>query len=871
MTIKDIINAAHKMSTSDDLLNLLNRIKRNELGDKAYPYSMYQLHLYCNPNRMQGRYHEFKIPKKHNKGVRLISAPNNGLKRLQMDVKTLLEAIYTPSPNTMGFIKGKSVVDNARHHLHQNYVLNIDLQDFFPSIVQPRVWKRLQLPPFSFNKNIASIIAGICCIKEPITIEGKDGYRYVLPQGAPTSPVLSNAVCEKLDRRLRGLSKRFNVNFTRYADDITFSGMRNVFKHVDFKDELRKIIEGQNFKINDSKTRIQVFGSHQEVTGLTVGEKVNVSKQYVRSIRSLLHIWERYGYDEAYKKYWNLYLRKKLTRKNQDFVPPIEAYLTGKLNYLKMVKGTDDSTYIRLNNLFLWLVAGGNENKYALSPDIHIIKSWNVSDFEKTFLTRINVSKSSNGNIYWSFTYKNEVRTISCQYGIKADTDKSNLQISQCRRTSGHEFFLAHYTSLENNNLSSNLSEKQIDGIIDTWNKKGIEKAKQLFASWCGLSIDNVPKDLDFIGNLSRSQNSSDSQRSDIQKLMLNDLQSGSIRIRNTAGKTHDFTASGKRKEKLHNPQKVQEFLQAFSRNDTLKYTTHLWEKNDNGQYRWKNFNEFYSDYYAVLFGHKGGMSINKLYEYNRSLHNTIYNFLLPHRQDNLVWDKTNQLSVGFCYPENVLSSWMDENQGEQPFYMPLRVLPENLRPRKRIKGKMPVYFMDLVNVFKHDIRVNDDELYYIFRIVFNGTDYNIDMDALETIRGCSFYTDVYQLTAALKVIESNISNRPSFNKVVIKAKKIIDRNNLVISITQVDSFSDRDIADDKLTLNNGGGQLGSIKNCLQSLCDFSVISRFRKDGVLGNYEIKYLFDENFYESPKVENYNAKVDGFTYLLTFYIV
>ena len=106
-------------------------------------------------------------------------------------------------------------------------VFNTDLENFFPSIEQPRVWKRFQLKPFNFKQPIANILAGLCCIKE----KNEDGtVKYVVPQGAPTSPLITNAICDTLDCRLSGLARRFNLHYSRYADDITFSSMHNVYK-----------------------------------------------------------------------------------------------------------------------------------------------------------------------------------------------------------------------------------------------------------------------------------------------------------------------------------------------------------------------------------------------------------------------------------------------------------------------------------------------------------------------------------------------------------------------------------------------------------------------------------------------------------------
>ena len=181
------------MKDVKDLRRVLNLVKRDTLGDKAHSFLLKQITYYCNPRRTEVvRYKDFTIPKKSG-GVRNISAPVRGLKSILTSLNTILQAIYEPSKHAMGFVPGRSVVDNAKTHLGQNYVYNIDLQNFFPSIDKSRVWKRLTLPPFNFTSELADVVAGLCTMR----IIGDNGEtRYVLPQGAPTSPTLTNIICK---------------------------------------------------------------------------------------------------------------------------------------------------------------------------------------------------------------------------------------------------------------------------------------------------------------------------------------------------------------------------------------------------------------------------------------------------------------------------------------------------------------------------------------------------------------------------------------------------------------------------------------------------------------------------------------------------
>lgn len=355
MEKEQIVSIASSMTTRKEFLALLNHIKRDELAtlgydmEKFYPFTMKILLYYCNPNHADYRYRRFQIKKKSG-GYRQITAPRSQhyLMLLQA-VNVILKAFYTPSDFAMGFTEGRSIVTNAKVHYSQNYVFNTDLKDFFPSIEQARVWKRLQLKPFCFPKEIASLIAGLCAMKEQrVDDSGMEICKYILPQGAPTSPIITNMICDTLDRRLNGLAKRFGLRYTRYADDITFSSMHNVYAEDGvFRKELTRIITDQGFTINDSKTRLQKRGTRQEVTGLVVCEKVNVSREYVRDLRNLLYIWDKYGYVSAQARFLPKYRANKGHVKKGT--PNMRNVLEGKMLYLKMVKGEADSVYQKLN------------------------------------------------------------------------------------------------------------------------------------------------------------------------------------------------------------------------------------------------------------------------------------------------------------------------------------------------------------------------------------------------------------------------------------------------------------------------------------------------------------------------------------------
>lgn len=458
-----LAKTARQLETKEELLGLLNRMKQDEMAeagmeDKFYPFTMKHLNYYCNPKNSFHRYKQFKIKKKSG-DFRLITAPRNqSFMQILRFVNEMFKAMYIPSEYAMGFAEGRSVVTNANIHKTQNYVFNIDLKDFFPSICQARVWKRMQLKPLLFKQPIANVIAGLCSMKETM----EDGsVRFVLPQGAPTSPILTNMICDKLDHRLAGLAKRFGLKYSRYADDITFSSMHNVYQKTgDFRKELKRIVEGQGFTINENKTRLQKLGARQEVTGIIVSKKLNVPQKYVRDIRSILYIWRKYGYSVAFNKFFQKYKKEKGHVKKGT--PDLINVLDGKLMYLKMVKGEEDSVYIRLKLQFDELCRSIRDDSKTTQQGITYIETTPVLEFERKNSTTIVIttskpkevteealkenSDSSVPHRYATFSLGGKMQKVSVNKSLRTEEEnkKELLSISNCRDAKGKAFWLVH-------------------------------------------------------------------------------------------------------------------------------------------------------------------------------------------------------------------------------------------------------------------------------------------------------------------------------------------------------------------------------------------------------------------------------------------
>ncbi len=400
--IKEIKQKFSELQSKEDFVALLNYVRLIVFGNNEFIFTEPQVNYYINsepierlPNNILrfeslkelgvktygGRYKSFDIKKKTG-GQRTIHAPNRGLKAIQKCLNYILQAIYNEEVHTAanGFVLGKSIVDNANMHVRKNYVYNIDLKDFFPSIDKRRVYLKLLESPFNLSEEprskIANMIAVLCCHEFEVerTMDGKTIMikERVLPQGAPTSPILSNIVCKKLDLRLARAARNHGVNYTRYADDITFSSMHNVYqKDSQFLQKVKQIIVEQHFEIKESKTRLQKQGDKQEVTGLIVNDKVNVSQKYIKELRHWLYVWSKYGESQAESYFTVQYLRDKGHIKVGK--PTMKNVIYGKLQFLKMVKGNNNSTYNALNDRFLILTDGKKSNELTKKEPFEII------------------------------------------------------------------------------------------------------------------------------------------------------------------------------------------------------------------------------------------------------------------------------------------------------------------------------------------------------------------------------------------------------------------------------------------------------------------------------------------------------------------
>ena len=352
----------NQLQTKDDFAKLL--------GLKSAKYINYLLYNVKTDNL----YNSFTILKK-NGGERVIHAPKKELKFLQKKLSNVLWECYLESIESKSkdknfktpvlshaFEKGKSIITNSQMHRNKKYILNIDLKNFFDSFNFGRVRGFfIKDKDFTVSPEIATVIAQIAC------------YQGKLPQGAPSSPIITNLITRILDYRIVKIAKKYRFTYSRYADDMTFSTNRELnsnklraSKELDnFLTELEEVIISSGFEINPKKTRLSNNMQRQEVTGLVVNKKINVKREYIKNTRAMAFQLYKDGTFEIDKK------------------PGTINQLTGRFAFIFQID--------QYNNYLLY--------KKSLIQ--------NNLDAQKYLLGR-NSSKKSESKYYWKYIFYNK-------------------------------------------------------------------------------------------------------------------------------------------------------------------------------------------------------------------------------------------------------------------------------------------------------------------------------------------------------------------------------------------------------------------------------------------------------------------------------
>ncbi|MBI1947923.1 MAG: RNA-directed DNA polymerase [Deltaproteobacteria bacterium] len=267
-------------------------------------------------------YHRYDIPKKTG-GARHISAPKGKLARAQQWVLDAVLDKVPASAHAHGFVRGRSVVTNARPHVKCKSVVNLDLKDFFPTITYRRAKGLFE--HLGYGEHVATVLALLCTEPPRVLVEHDERRTHVaigervLPQGACTSPAITNLLCRRLDARLAGLARRLGLAYTRYADDLTFSG--DTVDERALLGAVRRVIAAEGFVVHPDKTRVMRKGRRQEVTGVVVNAKPSIAREQWRSLRAVLHNCAKHG----------------LASQNREQHPDFAGHLAGKVAWVRMV------------------------------------------------------------------------------------------------------------------------------------------------------------------------------------------------------------------------------------------------------------------------------------------------------------------------------------------------------------------------------------------------------------------------------------------------------------------------------------------------------------------------------------------------------
>jgi RNA-directed DNA polymerase len=323
------------------------------------PLKTLQFYLHKKQN-----YQIFLIPKASG-DFRGISAPVTPLKIIQRKLAQVLTAVYGSRSVVHGFAKGRSIRSNAARHLGAEWILNFDLQDFFPSVHFGRVLGLFGGKPYNLDQTVALTLARICC------------HAGSLPIGAPTSPIVANLVCAKMDSEFKTLAWSCGCVYTRYADDISIStkaialdsriaGKDLAHRQWQLGREVVDIVERNDFKINPAKTRVRGRQSSLEVTGIRINSRLNVKKELYRQVRAMLHAWEKFGESRSQETYLAKYRQKQ----GVHATPAFRDVVRGKIEFIGFVRGRDDRIYVTLLQR-LQKLAGLHAKPIIIGPSTH--------------------------------------------------------------------------------------------------------------------------------------------------------------------------------------------------------------------------------------------------------------------------------------------------------------------------------------------------------------------------------------------------------------------------------------------------------------------------------------------------------------------
>jgi len=281
------------------------------------------------------QHYHYSIRPKRSGGVRLIERPKPRLKELQRQILHGILDRVPVHPAVHGFVKQRSIVSFAAPHAGQSVVLRLDLQDFFPGF--PAARAQALFRTLGYPEKVADLLGGVCTNAVPRSVwklrpheigaapwqEARTLYaRPHLPQGTPTSPALANLTAYRLDCRLTGLAKTAGAVYTRYADDLAFSGGDGFRRVVErFSRHAAAVALEEGFSVNHHKTRIMSQGVRQHLAGIVVNRKVSIRRRDLEILEAILTNCVRSG----------------PAAQNREAVPDFRAHLEGRVGFVEMV------------------------------------------------------------------------------------------------------------------------------------------------------------------------------------------------------------------------------------------------------------------------------------------------------------------------------------------------------------------------------------------------------------------------------------------------------------------------------------------------------------------------------------------------------
>lgn len=309
-----------KYCTNDQIKQLL--LSYQLLADTQWTEEKQLACLYALSNTADQHYYSCTIPKANGRS-RQLKIPDWLLKSVQRQLlHNCLEQLPV-SPYAQAYRRGAGVKNNAAVHLGQKQVLNLDIQDFFGSIDFAMVY-RWAFPGRYYPPEIRGLLTSLCCYK---------GY---LPQGAPTSPAISNLVMKDFDEAIGRFCAQEGIAYTRYCDDLTFSGE---FDAGRLKKRVAGYLQTKGFALNRAKTRIASRHQQQLVTGVVVNQKLQTTRNYRRSLRQELYYCRKWGFAEHLRyKQDEIYLTM-----GESGTRRYVQSLLGKVNYVLQINPQDEA------------------------------------------------------------------------------------------------------------------------------------------------------------------------------------------------------------------------------------------------------------------------------------------------------------------------------------------------------------------------------------------------------------------------------------------------------------------------------------------------------------------------------------------------